>query len=258
MAEDLGLGVELRPDRRWPCRRRLRRIPAQQGQEPDEDHGRPLHHRYRSQIDVWHFLVDNRPELWSETADPRPAGGTGAAPGRSAGRGARGGRRPPAPAGRPGDRVGGRDLHDPEPGPLRLAGRAPRPRYRPGGGGAGAVLGAPRPAEHRRRPAGSTPRRSRGGPGDGDDGEAGAVAGALTAGPAGGGRRRAGGGRDRRGHGHRRRAGGRRRPRRFDLRRPADRRRDSGPGRHRSHRRAGPRRRRRVGGRRAAACGGAR
>ena len=23
---------------------------------------------YRSQIDVWHFLVDNRPELWSETA----------------------------------------------------------------------------------------------------------------------------------------------------------------------------------------------
>src|SRR5688500_17011285 len=24
--------------------------------------------RYRSQIEVWHFLVDNRPQLWSETA----------------------------------------------------------------------------------------------------------------------------------------------------------------------------------------------
>jgi osmoprotectant transport system permease protein len=26
-----------------------------------------LHRRYRSQIDVWHFLVENRPELWSGT-----------------------------------------------------------------------------------------------------------------------------------------------------------------------------------------------
>src|SRR5690606_34873585 len=48
--------------------------PGQQPQRRHQGHqatgrareARPPHHRYGSQIDVWRFLVDNRPELWSE------------------------------------------------------------------------------------------------------------------------------------------------------------------------------------------------
>src|SRR5581483_10737287 len=67
-AEHLGLGVEFRADDDRVPAASPAAVPPQQGDEPHEGHRRPPHPRYGTPIDVWHFLVDNRPELWSETA----------------------------------------------------------------------------------------------------------------------------------------------------------------------------------------------